>query len=98
YVALRLLGLSPEDSMLVTARRWLHEQKGGVLAIPTWGKFWLATLDLYGYEGMNPIPPEMFVLPKSLPFHPRRYYCHTRLIYLAMEIGRASCRERGCIV
>jgi lanosterol synthase len=84
YIALRLLGLSPADPMLVTARRWLHAQKGGVLAIPSWGKFWLATLGLYGYEGMNPIPPEMFLLPKALPFHPHRYYCHTRLIYLAM--------------
>jgi 2,3-oxidosqualene cyclase len=84
YIALRLLGLSPADPMLVTARRWLHAQKGGVLAIPTWGKFWLATLGLYEYEGMNPVPPEMFLLPKALPFHPHRYYCHTRLIYLAM--------------
>lgn len=84
YVALRLLGVSPADPLLVTARRWLHVQKGGVLAIPSWGKFWLATLGLYGYEGMNPIPPEMFLMPRALPFHPHRYYCHTRLIYLAM--------------
>jgi lanosterol synthase len=55
-----------------------------VPAIPSWGKFWLALLDLYGYEGVNPVPPEIFILPKWLPFHPHRYYCHTRLIYLAM--------------
>jgi 2,3-oxidosqualene cyclase len=84
YVALRLLGLKPDDPMLVTARHWLREQKGGVLAIPSWGKFWLATIGLYEYDGVNPIPPEMFLLPRSLPFHPYRYYCHTRLIYLAM--------------
>jgi squalene cyclase len=40
------------------------------MAIPTWGKFWLAVLGLYGYQGLNPIPPEMFLLPKWLPFHP----------------------------
>ncbi len=85
YVALRLLGVDPEDSLTSTARKWLHAQNGGVLAIPSWGKFWLATLGLYGYEGVNPVPPEMFLLPKSLPFHPHHYYCHTRLIYLGMS-------------
>jgi lanosterol synthase len=69
---------------LADARCWLHEQPGGVLAIPTWGKFWLALLDLYSYEGVNPLPPELFLLPRWLAFHPSRYYCHTRYIYLAM--------------
>jgi 2,3-oxidosqualene cyclase len=85
YIALRLLGIPPDDPLTATARNWLHAQKGGVLAIPTWGKFWLAAIGLYKYEGVNPIPPEMFVLPKSFPFHPLRYYCHTRLIYLGMS-------------
>jgi lanosterol synthase len=84
YVALRLLGLSPDHPLAARARCWLHEQPGGVLAIPTWGKFWLALLDLYSYEGVNPLPPELFLLPRWLPFHPRGYYCHTRYIYLAM--------------
>jgi 2,3-oxidosqualene cyclase len=85
YIALRLLGIAPEDPLTATARKWLHAQKGGVLAIPSWGKFWLAAIGLYGYEGVNPVPPEMFLLPKSLPFHPYRFYCHTRLIYLGMS-------------
>src|SRR5262249_13676938 len=72
YVALRLLGLGPDHALLAPARRWLHAQPGGVLAIPTWGKFWLALLDLYGYEGVNPTLPELFLLPPWLPFHPRR--------------------------
>ena len=42
-------------------------------------------LGVYGYEGVNPIPPEMFLLPRWLPFHPYHYYCHTRLIYAAMS-------------
>ena len=32
-------------------------------AIPTWGKFWLAMLGLYDYDGVNPIPPELFLCP-----------------------------------
>jgi lanosterol synthase len=84
YVALRLLGLGPGDPLVAPARDWLHAQPGGVLAIPTWGKFWLALIGLYGYEGVNPLLPEMFLLPAWVPFQPWGYYCHTRYIYLAM--------------
>jgi lanosterol synthase len=84
YVALRLLGVAAGDPIAKDARRWLHAQPGGVLAIPTWGKFWLALLDLYDWSGVNPTPPEMFLLPRALPVHPVRFYCHTRLIYLGM--------------
>jgi lanosterol synthase len=100
YVALRLIGLTADDPMLSTARQWLKAQKGGVLAIPSWGKFWLATLGLYEYEGVNPMLPEMFLLPKALPFHPRKFYCHTRLIYLGMAYlyGSRSRAELGPVV
>jgi 2,3-oxidosqualene cyclase len=84
YVALRLLGLGVDDPLLAPARRWLQTQPGGVLAIPSWGKLWLALVGLYEYRGINPCPPELFLLPAWLPVHPRRYYCHTRYIYLAV--------------
>ena len=84
YVALRLLGMSAQDAPLARGLAWIHAQPQGVKAIPTWGKFWLALLDLYDYHGLNSVPPELFLLPEWLPFHPRRYYCHTRQIYLAI--------------
>jgi lanosterol synthase len=86
YVALRLLGLGPDHPLPAAARRWLHAQPGGVLAIPTWGKFWLALLGLYGREGLRPLPPEVVLLPRWVPVHPLRYYCHTRYVYLAMAL------------
>ena len=91
YVALRVLGLDRDEPALKAARQWLHEQPGGVLAIPTWGKFWLALLELYDWRGVHPTPPELFLLPRWLPFHPTRWYCHTRAIYVAMAClhGRA---------
>ena len=46
YVALRMLGLGSGDPLTEPARRWLRDQPGGVLAIPTWGKFWLAMIGL----------------------------------------------------
>jgi lanosterol synthase len=84
YVALRLLGVQPSAPMLTSARAWLRSQPEGVKGIPTWGKFWLAMVGLYDYRGLNSIPPELFLLPEWLPFHPRRYYCHTRQIYLGI--------------
>ncbi len=83
YVALRLLGLGRDEPLVKDAQRWLASQPGGVLAIPSWGKLWLAWLGLYGWAGVNPCPPELFLLPRWLPVHPPRYYCHTRYIYLA---------------
>ena len=84
YVALRLLGVSPGHRLTQPAREWLRAQPGGVAAIPTWGKFWLALIGLYEYRGMHGIPPELFLLPRWFPAHPDNLYCHTRYIYLGM--------------
>ena len=99
YVALRLLGVAPEDPLAARARAWLHAQPGGVLAVPSWGKVWLAIAGLYGWEGVSPVPPELFLLPEALPFHPSRYYCHTRYIYLAIAYlyGRRFTGDLGPI-
>ncbi len=84
YVAIRLLGISPEDDICHRARNWLR-QHGGVEHIPGWGRFWLGMLNLYGYDGIQPVLPELWLLPKILPLHPSRLYCHTRLIYLGFS-------------
>jgi lanosterol synthase len=83
YVAARLLGVEAGSPLLARARRFI-EAEGGAVAIPTWGKFWLALVGLYRWEGVNPVLPELWALPSGVPLHPSRYYCHTRLIYLAM--------------
>ena len=85
YVALRLLGVGADESLARDAREWLRRQRGGVLGIPTWGKFWLSLLDLYGKAGVAAFPPELFLLPAAAPGHPDTWYCHTRYIYLAMS-------------
>ncbi len=85
YVAARLLGVGPDQPLAASARKWLHARAGGVQSIPTWGKFWLALLGLYGYDGLRPLVPELVFLPRVVPVHPMRFYCHTRYIYLAMS-------------
>jgi len=84
YVALRLLGVPAEDPGLQRARAWFLPH-GGALASASWGKFFLCVLGLYEYEGLHPVPPELWLLPRWLPFHPGRLWCHCRMVYLPMS-------------
>uniref|UniRef100_UPI00358E27D6 lanosterol synthase isoform X2 n=1 Tax=Myxine glutinosa TaxID=7769 RepID=UPI00358E27D6 len=84
YVALRLLGVGPDDPSLVQARSNLHS-KGGALGIPSWGKFWLAVLNVYSWDGMHTLLPEMWLLPSWMPGHPASLWCHCRQVYLPMS-------------
>ena len=76
YVALRILGMSAEHPVTVRARATLHQlgrfhilvpivcadcgHPGGATGAPAWGKFWLAILNVYDWEGVNPVPPELW--------------------------------------
>ncbi len=84
YVAARLLGVAKNDALLKPAADFIRAE-GGVAAIPSWGKFWLAMLGLYEWRGLHPILPEAWALPEWLPLHPSRFYCHTRHIYMGMS-------------
>ncbi|KAJ1034980.1 hypothetical protein NDA18_000585 [Ustilago nuda] len=83
YTLLRLIGVSVDHPMMVKARGTLHKL-GGATGIPSWGKLWLAILNCYEWEGMNPIPPELWLLPDWLPIHPWRWWIHTRMVYIPM--------------
>eukprot|EP00871_Galdieria_phlegrea_P002196 jgi/Galph1/2978/GphlegSOOS_G1595.1 len=99
YVALRLLGMDRDDPTAVAARNWIL-QKGGAVGIPSWGKLYLAVLGLYGWEGLNPLTPEMWILPYWLPIHPGRFWCHCRIVYLPMSYlygRRATAKETPLI-
>ena len=84
YVALRLLGVPAEDAALARARGWFLP-RGGPLGSGSWGKFTLATLGLYEYAGLHPLSPELWLVPRSAPFHPSRMWCHSRMVYLPMS-------------
>ena len=88
YVAARLLGVDQDDPLIAQAGRFLHTED--VTGIPSWGKFWLAILNLYDWKGLNAVLPELWVLPSWLPLHPSKWYCHTRLIYMAMAVVYSS--------
>ncbi|TKY44490.1 Cycloartenol synthase [Spatholobus suberectus] len=86
YVTLRLLGEGPNDGQgeMEKARDWILGH-GGATFITSWGKMWLSVLGVYEWSGNNPLPPEIWLLPYMLPFHPGRMWCHCRMVYLPMS-------------
>src|SRR5690606_7775666 len=70
YVALRLIGEDPRDPLLRNALVWIHEH-GGCYHSPTWGRIWLALLGLYPWAQVQPLLPELWLLPDDAPMHPR---------------------------
>ncbi len=59
--------------------------RGGAHHITSWGKFWLAVLGVYSWQGLNPMPPEMWLLPYASWtgigwLHPGRFWCHCRMV------------------
>ncbi|KAF8991828.1 terpene synthase [Cyathus striatus] len=84
YTSLRILGLSADHPAMKKARMTLKGM-GGVLCSSIWGKFWLAILNLYDWEGLNSIPPEIWLLPDWLPFHPSKWYMFIRSFHHPMS-------------
>ena len=84
YCALRILGADAEDENILQAQRWI-QKNGGAGSIPSWGKFFLSMLGVYDWKGCHSLMPEMWLLPKWLPIHPWRYWCHARMVYLPMS-------------
>jgi lanosterol synthase len=75
YATLRLLGVRAEHPVIVRALATLHKLGGlndsetcyvrlqflgGAAASAFLGKFWLSILNVYDWEGNNPIPPEIW--------------------------------------
>jgi squalene/oxidosqualene cyclase-like protein len=83
YVALRLLGMEATEPKLLKGQEWIRKH-GGASGIPSWGKFYLSVLGVYEWQGCNSLFPEMWSFPEWLPFHPSKYWCHARMVYLPM--------------
>lgn len=94
YVALRLLGMGPDEGPMTEIRGLIH-QMGGATGIPTWGKVWLSILGVYEWEGVNPMPPEVMLLPKWVPFHPWRWWVHVRAVCQLFFSFGSTCADNS---
>ncbi|KAM7459666.1 hypothetical protein LguiA_036660 [Lonicera macranthoides] len=73
-------GSDDHGEALGKGRRWILDH-GSLTTIPSWGKMALSVIGLYEWTGCNPVPPELFLSPSYLPFHPEEpsssaYKCH----------------------
>uniref|UniRef100_A0A8I6XYQ8 Squalene cyclase N-terminal domain-containing protein n=1 Tax=Hordeum vulgare subsp. vulgare TaxID=112509 RepID=A0A8I6XYQ8_HORVV len=84
YITLRLLGEELDgNGALANGRQWILSH-GGATLVPQWGKIWLSILGVYDWSGNNPIFPELWLAPQFLPFHPGKFWCLCRMVYLPM--------------
>jgi squalene-hopene/tetraprenyl-beta-curcumene cyclase len=65
YMGLRLLGVEPDDPILVKARAFILA-KGGVTKARIFTKFHLALIGCYDWRGIPSIPPWVMLLPNDL--------------------------------
>ncbi|MCJ1313005.1 Lanosterol synthase (Oxidosqualene--lanosterol cyclase) [Agyrium rufum] len=84
YVVLRICGASAEDPRMVKGRGKLHEL-GGAVKGPHWAKFWLSVLGIADWDIVNPMPPELWLLPDWTPISPWRWWIHMRQVFLPMS-------------
>jgi len=99
YCVLRILGVPADHQVTVRARKLIKEN-GGAVGVPAWAKFWLALLNVYDWDGLHPVPPELWLLPYGAPVHPGRFWCHTRQVYLPMGYcygHRITCKETALV-
>ncbi|OAA59219.1 lanosterol synthase [Niveomyces insectorum RCEF 264] len=84
YVALRIVGVGADHPVMVRARATLH-RLGGATHAPHWAKVWLAVLNVAHWDMVNPVPPELWLLPDWVPFAPWRWWIHVRQVFLSMS-------------
>jgi squalene-hopene/tetraprenyl-beta-curcumene cyclase len=85
YAALRLAGLGPDDPRLAGARRYVEEQ-GGIGASRVFTRIWLALFDLWPWQEIQAIPPELVLLRPGLPLSVYDFGCWARQTVVALSI------------
>jgi lanosterol synthase len=99
YTILRLLGVDPDEPFMIKARGTLHKL-GGVVNAPHWTKFWLSVLGVCKWDIVNPVPPELWLLPDWVPIAPWRWWIHMRQVFCSMSYvwsKKWSCEEDDVI-
>ncbi|WWD18426.1 hypothetical protein CI109_102876 [Kwoniella shandongensis] len=84
YVALRILGMGPDEGPMTEIRALIHKM-GGATTIPSWGKAWLSILGAYDWDGVGSVPPELWLLPDWVPFAPWRWWIHVRQVFTSLS-------------
>jgi squalene-hopene/tetraprenyl-beta-curcumene cyclase len=85
YFALKIVGHSPEEPLMVHARRAILEA-GGAHQCNSFTRFYLALLGQIGYDECPCVPPELVLIPSRLGFSLTAMSAWTRTIVVPLSI------------
>jgi len=85
YFACKLMGMTPENPILVRAREWILAN-GGVVACNTFTKIYLCALGQYDYDAVPAIPPEIVLAPNWFYFNIYEISSWSRAILVPLSI------------
>src|SRR6202035_1601417 len=89
YLALKLMGWSAEDPVLVKAREWILAN-GGVTEVNTFTKIYLCFMGQYEYDAVPAVPPEIVLFPKWFWFNIYEISSWSRAILVPLSICYAK--------
>jgi squalene-hopene/tetraprenyl-beta-curcumene cyclase len=89
YLALKLMGWSADDPILVKAREWILAN-GGVVECNTFTKIYLCALGQYDYDAVPAIPPEIVLFPNWFYFNIYEISSWSRGILVPLSITYAK--------
>jgi squalene-hopene/tetraprenyl-beta-curcumene cyclase len=89
YFACKLMGISPEEPLMVRARAWIRAH-GGVVKCNTFTKIYLCALGQYDYDAVPAIPPEIVLAPKWFYFNIYEISSWSRAILVPLSIAYAK--------
>jgi squalene-hopene/tetraprenyl-beta-curcumene cyclase len=89
YLALKLMGWSADDPVLVRARKWILAN-GGVTEVNTFTKIYLCFMGQYEYDAVPAVPPELILFPKWWYFNIYEISAWSRAIVVPLSIAYAK--------
>jgi squalene-hopene/tetraprenyl-beta-curcumene cyclase len=85
YLALKLTGRSPQEEPLIRAREAILAA-GGAERVNSFTRFYLALLGIIDYEQCPAVPPELILIPRSLPFNIFEMSAWSRTILVPLSL------------
>ncbi len=85
YVALRMAGVSPEESAMIQARSFILTN-GGVERTRVFTKIWLAMMGEWPWKHLPILPPALMLLPTWSPINIYSFACWARQTVAALSV------------
>lgn len=85
YVALKLAGDDVDSPHMVAARQWILEQ-GGLEATRVFTRIWMALFGQWSWDDLPAMPPELVLLPPSVPLNLADWGCWARQTIVPLTV------------